>query len=262
VIPERRAPEVSTFDQDILPQASVYQMNSVPDSLLARTANPLSIIEGGYVGSFGWLGSDQNWGVGGPAGRSDQFIVRQVRPFYAPVAGTYTFRVTNDDGAWLWVNGNEVVKNVGLHPTTSVEGSVYLGVGLHTLAVKFFENSGGAYAGYAWRAPGDDNFSLVPQPPTAERLVTRFNLGQQVVVAADDMGGTGLRELALWINGSQQSSSTRPISLSLGSGLHTVEYQGFDKSDGAGNASGRVSVRYQVDPNLRVRRSFVPQIGR
>jgi hypothetical protein len=133
---------------------------------------------------------------------------------------------------------------------------------LHTLAVKFFENSGGAYAGYAWRAPDETTFSPVPAPPMAERLGTRFKLGQQVVVTADDLGGTGLRELAIWINGSQQPSSTRPIALSLGTGVHTVEYQGFDKGDGAGNASGRAAVRYQVDPNLRIHRSFVPQLTR
>ncbi len=262
VVPERRAPEISTFDQDILPQASVYQLTAVPDSLLARTANPLSVIEGGYVGSFDWMGSDQNWGSGGPVDQSDYFIVRQVRPFYAPVSGTYTFRLTNDDGAWLWVNGNEVVKNIGLHPTTSAQGSVYLNAGLHTLAVKFFENGGGAYAAYAWRMPGDTNFSLIPVPPTTARIGTRFTLGQQVVVAADDLGGTGLRELALWINGSQQSSSNRPIALSLGSGWYTVEYQAFDKGEGAGNASGRAAVSYQVDPNLRLYRNFAPHIKR
>ncbi len=262
VVPERRAPQVSTFDGNLQPQASVYQLTAVPDSLLGRTIYPLSALEGAYVGSFNWLGSDQNWGTGGPLGQRDRFVIRQVRPFYVPADGTYTFRLTNDDGAWLWVDGTEVVKNVGLHPATSAEGSRYLTAGLHTIAVKFFENGGDAYAGYAWRGPRDGSFGQIPTPPVAEHIGTRFRPGQQIIVAADDLGGMGLRALDIWVNGSQQPSSARPIALSLGSGWHTVEYQARDNGDGNGNTSSVARVQYQVDPNFQLERVFMPAIRR
>ncbi len=262
VKPEQRGPEVSTFDGNFSPQASVYQLGAVPDSLLARTANPLSVVEGRRVGSFSWLGDDQNWGTSGPLGQTDRFIVRQVRSFFAPVSGTYRFRLTNDDGAWLWVDGTEVVKNIGLHPTTSAEGSTYLNAGLHTIAVKFFENTGGAYAGYSWRGPSDAVFSSIPTPAGAEHIGERFKPGQQVVVAADDLGGTGLRSLDLSINGTQQASSTNPIPLSLGTGWHTIQYHARDLVDGSGNISESASVRYLVDPDLQINRAFIPRVSR
>ncbi len=235
VSPERRAPEPIRLDNKYQAQASVYQMVATPDSLLARTNNPLSILEGNHVGAFNWDGSDQNWLSGGPVGQTDRFVVRQVRAFHAPTAGTYRFRVTSDDGAWLWIDGNEVARNEGLHPVSSAEGSVYLAAGLHTLAVKFFENGGEAYAGYAWMPPGAAGFITVPAPSGARYDGTRFGSGQQLVLATDDLGGSGVRTLRYWIDGGgeQQSASGR-IPLSLAHGSHTITYQAEDNNGNKG----------------------------
>ncbi|HEX6288161.1 MAG TPA: N-acetylmuramoyl-L-alanine amidase [Herpetosiphonaceae bacterium] len=235
VTPERRAPEPIRLDNAYKSQASVYQLIPTPDSLLARTVNPLSIIEGSYIGAFTWDGSDQNWAGAGPLGQTERFVVRQVRAFYVPASGTYRFRVTSDDGAWLWVDGREVVRNEGLHPTSSKEGSVYLATGLHTLAVKFFENAGEAYAGYSWQPPGAAEFTTVPAPSGAIYDGTRFGGGQQLVLAADDLGGSGIRTMRYWIDGGgeQQSASGR-VPISLGDGSHTIVYQAEDNNGNSG----------------------------
>jgi hypothetical protein len=245
VTPERRAPEPIRLDGGYKSQASVYQLLPTPDSLLARTTNALSIVESTYIGAFTWDGSDQNWGSGGPLGQSERFVVRQVRPFYAPAAGNYRFRVTSDDGAWLWIDGREVVRNEGLHPASSVEGSVYLSAGLHTLAVKFFENTGEAYAGYSWMPPGAASFTTVPAPSGAVYDGTRFGSGQQLVLAADDLGGVGVRMLRYWIDGgSEQQSASGRIPINLGDGTHTIAYQAEDNN---GNQGFQRSVTITVD---------------
>jgi hypothetical protein len=259
VNPEQRAPDVVRFDKSFGPVASVYKLKQVPDSLLARTVNPLSIIEDSYVGSFGWDGFDQNWGANGPLGQSDDFVVRQVRPFVAPVSGTYRFRVTSDDGSWLWVDGRLVVSNVGLHSATSSEGAVYLIAGTHTLSVKFFENMGEAYSAYAWMPPSAAGFASVPRPASAAHVGPHFGVGEQLLLAADDLGGSGLNLLRYWIDGgNEQQSLSGRIPISLSAGTHTVEYQAEDLE---GNWSGRASVAFTVDPNLRIRRTFLPQIS-
>jgi hypothetical protein len=245
VSPERRAPEPIRLDNTYQSQASVYQMIAAPDSLLARTKSALSIVEGSNVGAFNWDGSEQNWLSGGPAGQTERFVVRQVRAFYAPTAGTYRFRITSDDGSWLWVDGREVTRNEGLHPASSVEGSVYLGAGLHTLAVKFFENAGEAYAGYAWMPPGAAAFTTIPAPSGARYDGTRFSSGQQLVLATDDLGGSGVRTLRYWIDGGgEQQSTSGLIPLSLGHGSHTIAYQAEDNN---GNKGFQRMVNITVD---------------
>ncbi|HEY0603754.1 MAG TPA: N-acetylmuramoyl-L-alanine amidase [Herpetosiphonaceae bacterium] len=245
VTPERRAPEPLRIDATYKSQASVYQLVPTPDSLLARTTNAMSVVEGTFLGALTWDGSDLNWMSGGPMNQSERFVVRQVRPFYAPAAGTYRFKITSDDGAWLWVNGQEIVRNEGLHPTSSKEGSIYLSAGLHTLAVKFFENTGEAYAGYSWMPPGAAGFITVPAPSGAVYDGTRFGGGQQLVLAADDLGGVGVRTLRYWIDGgSEQQSASGRAPISLGDGAHTVTYQAEDNN---GNLGFQRSVSLTVD---------------
>jgi hypothetical protein len=245
VTSERRAPEPLRLDNSYRSQASVYQLVPAPDSLLARTTNALSIVEGTYIGSFTWDGADQNWASGGPLGQTDRFVVRQVRPFSVPVSGTYRFQVTSDDGSWLWIDGREVVRNEGLHPASSADGSIYLSAGLHTLAVKFFENAGEAYAGYAWMPPGAAAFTSVPAPSGAVYDGTRFGSGQQLVLATDDLGGSGVRALHYWIDGgAEQQSTSGRVPISLGDGSHTIMYQAEDHN---GNKGYQRMVNITVD---------------
>jgi hypothetical protein len=58
--------------------------------------------------------------------------------------GSYTFSTTSDDGSFLWIDGNLVVNNGGLHGPESQSGTVELAEGFHSIRVEFFENSGGA----------------------------------------------------------------------------------------------------------------------
>lgn len=60
-------------------------------------------------------------------------------------AGMYYFSTTSDDGSRLWVDGNLVVDNWGLHGVKNVIGEVSLSQGYHKVQVQFFNNEHGAH---------------------------------------------------------------------------------------------------------------------
>jgi hypothetical protein len=53
--------------------------------------------------------------------------------------GEYKFRLSSDDGSILWINGQEVVNNDGVHGESSTEGTVELKKGLHQIKVWYFQ---------------------------------------------------------------------------------------------------------------------------
>jgi hypothetical protein len=209
VRPESFRPEGAGYDELLNPVAHVYRLGGVPDNFLARTHNPLSIPTQEYLGSFAWNGAFLDWGGGGPvAGAADDFVVEQVRSFIAPTSGTYTFGVSSDDGAWLWVDGRLVVDNSGLHgvhdsneapgaPTNDITGTIELSAGPHTFAFKYFERGGTAAAGYSVQLPGESGFTLLPDGlgGGAAHVGTTFVEHPEIHIAADDQGGSGIERI-------------------------------------------------------------------
>ena len=61
-----------------------------------------------------------------------------------PVAGTYTFYTSSDDGSMVFINGQAIVNNWGGHGIQERSGTVYLTEGVHGFALNFY-NSGGGY---------------------------------------------------------------------------------------------------------------------
>ena len=244
VTPERRAPDTGATEPTGGALASVYQLQRAPASHLARATDASSVKEGAYVGSFAWDGSAQLWEEGGPAGQSDQFVVVQTRPFYAPASGQYTFELSSDDGGWLWVDGAQIVSNYGLHGVESVSGTRWLPEGLHVLTVKYFEYVGGAYARYSWLPPGASDFAAIPVPRSAGAAERRGALGpgQQVALVADDLGGRGVSELRYAVDGGPEQVIAGNVGmLSLPDGRHSVTYRAMDRL-GAWSASKSVTL--------------------
>ncbi len=248
VVPDDRGPTMSSVDSNGQPLASVYQLNSAPDSLFQRSDDPASAREGDLIGTITWDGSGQNWGSGGPLGQSDHYIVDQARPFVAPVAGMYTFETTTDDGSWLWVDGDLVVSNPGLHSNTSVSSSKWLNAGVHALGVKYFEATGGAYARYSWLEAGSTVWSTIPvlQSLGAPQRGTIFGAGQQIAIVADDLGGLGTNRIEYFVDGSTipQEQNGSILKLSLDDGDHWVWYRAVDNG---GSWSANVPVLVRVD---------------
>jgi hypothetical protein len=72
----------------------------------------------------------------------------------APTNGAYTFYLNSDDGSILWLDGNPVVNNDGVHPAREVSGTANLTAGMHQLIVGYFEVNESQLLNVSWSGPG------------------------------------------------------------------------------------------------------------
>ena len=70
------------------------------------------------------------------------------------VAGEYTLRMRSSDGALLWLDGELVMENRGVHAVTSVSVTLQLSAGLHDLKIHYFEHVSKATLKLEWKLPG------------------------------------------------------------------------------------------------------------
>jgi alpha-L-fucosidase len=89
-----------------------------------------------------------------PESRIDRFGFRYHGYYEAPHDGVYTFYLASDDGSNLYVDGQKVVNNDGLHSLEEKSGSVALAAGAHAITIDFFEKSGGHELTLAVSEPG------------------------------------------------------------------------------------------------------------
>ena len=78
----------------------------------------------------------------------------------------YRFALSSDDGSKLWIGGQLVVDNDGLHGSIEKRGAIALGAGLHAIEVVWFNATGGAELELRWAAPGQ---AFVEVPKAALR---------------------------------------------------------------------------------------------
>lgn len=102
-----------------------------------------------------------NWHPGGLADFGADFN----GPMNVASTGTYTFKLTSDDGSRLFIDGLllPVVDNGGAHSQTDATGSILLGKGLHSFEVRFFECCDGP-SGVDLTVP--EGITLTPEPST------------------------------------------------------------------------------------------------
>jgi len=95
---------------------------------------------------------DFDWGAGSPDGSipADNFSVRWARSLgFSP--GNYRFYASCDDGVRIFVDGNLVVDawQDQKQPNT-ISADIYLGDGLHSIVVEYYEHGGQASAHVWW----------------------------------------------------------------------------------------------------------------
>jgi len=268
VTQELLAPSPISYDDQLRPVAYVYHMGSVPDNLLARTQDSLSVVKGALAGSFAWDGHLIDWGQGGPvADLNDSFIIEQSRVFVAPTAGEYAFQTTSSDGSWLWVDSTAVVANSGLHATTSLTGTINLTAGRHVLSFKYFDRSGEAVAGYSVKMPGAASFSGIidglggSNSDVDMRSGSTFAQLHGITIAADDQGGSGVVKLRVSFDGITWNDIQGSVFTlnSLVDGSYTLHYTAVDA---AGNESPVQTLSFRVDSTLQFQQTYLPMITR
>ncbi|MGC4121293.1 MAG: DUF4082 domain-containing protein [Myxococcales bacterium] len=137
--------------------------------------------------SFDWMGGSPASGIA-----SNTFSARWTGQVQAPIAGTYTFTTTSDDGVRLWVNGQKLIDNWTVHSLTTNSGQIALSAGQRCdLKLEYFERNGNANINLSWAIPGD-TVKTIPStylfPTSSAGTCTPNCSGKQC--GSDGCGGT------------------------------------------------------------------------
>ncbi|GBD34730.1 Anti-sigma-I factor RsgI3 [bacterium HR35] len=90
-----------------------------------------------------------------PLGKADGWSLRVYGCVYIPVAGTYTFYVTSDDGVRLWVNWQILVDQWRDQGATTYSANyTFSSPGWYPLRIDHYENAGGERLLLEWSGPG------------------------------------------------------------------------------------------------------------
>lgn len=78
-------------------------------------------------------------GFPGVTDRFEWFAIDYQGRIMLPQAGTYTFRLTSDDGSKLFIDGEQVIDNDGIHGPGPADGEATLTAGMHDVRVQYFQ---------------------------------------------------------------------------------------------------------------------------
>lgn len=91
------------------------------------------------------------------------FGIRFEGRLVVPTTGTYALRITSDDGSILWIDGQKVIDNDGVHAPRTVNADYVLTAGNHPFRLDYYQ--GPRYLiqlQLLWKKPGDSAHSIVP----------------------------------------------------------------------------------------------------
>ncbi len=94
--------------------------------------------------------------------RSDNFALVFSGYLEVEQAGAHAFFTTSDDGSQLFIDGQLIVDNDGLHGPLEKTGQVVLQAGFHAITVSMFDATGGEMLSVAWQPPGKPKTALSP----------------------------------------------------------------------------------------------------
>ncbi|MEW2446432.1 ricin-type beta-trefoil lectin domain protein [Streptomyces parvulus] len=103
-----------------------------------------------------------DWSAPADFGLESNFVTHVLGNLHAPGAGSYTLRLTSDDGSRLWIDDEVVIDHGGLHGPEPKDATVELTSGPHALRIEHFERDGGEQLTLAWKPPGAAAFTVVP----------------------------------------------------------------------------------------------------
>ncbi|MGV9456760.1 ricin-type beta-trefoil lectin domain protein [Streptomyces sp. NPDC003635] len=135
-----------------------------------------------------------DWSSADQFGLETHFVTHVIGNLSASRAGSYTFRLTSDDGSRLWIDDQLVINHDGLHGAEPKDGTVNLTAGYHSLRIEHFERDGGQQLTLAWKPPDAPGFSVVPNSvlSTDADVVRVTSPGRKECEAGADSPGDGL----------------------------------------------------------------------
>ncbi|MFI7219926.1 family 16 glycoside hydrolase [Micromonospora maritima] len=157
--------------------------------------NEICTLKPGQTPNVDKLMSTINWTSTADFGFDDYFVSQVIGNLDVTQAGSYTFRLTSDDGSRLTIDDTVVIDHDGLHgPTPPKEGTRTLTAGLHPLRIDHFERTGGQQITLEWKTPGSSTFTVVPNSAlSTDAGVVRVTApGKKECEGVTDSPGDGL----------------------------------------------------------------------
>ncbi|HVK70061.1 MAG TPA: PA14 domain-containing protein [Polyangium sp.] len=85
-------------------------------------------------------------GFPGVLAQEEWFAIRYEGPFDLSQEGSYIFKLLSDDGAILYIDGEKIVDNDGVHVPQEAQGTKTLKAGRHQLRLDYFQGKKGTVA--------------------------------------------------------------------------------------------------------------------
>ncbi|NOQ77216.1 MAG: hypothetical protein GQ475_05420, partial [Methylococcaceae bacterium] len=203
-----------------------------------------------------------------PRLRDNDFGFRHFAQIKVPTTGDYQFFLTSDDGSKLFIDGQILVNNDGLHGALTRGASIHLAAGLHRIEVHFFEASGGQRLDVEWQGPDfarqviSSKSLRLAEPensfPVAVDDSARAEANAEVIidVLKNDIDTDGdviqLVSLGAAENGTVQIQANK-IVYQANSGFTGTDHFTYVISDGRGGEdSGLVTVQVHMGAGLAV----------
>lgn len=118
----------------------------------------LKVIRTDATVNFNWNSSSPD-----PSMAQTNYSVRWVGQVEAEYSETYTFYTNTDDGARLWVNGQELVNDWQDQGPTEYSGTIALQAGQkYNIEMDYYQDGGGAVAQLSWSSPSQSK-EIVPE---------------------------------------------------------------------------------------------------
>jgi len=175
--------------------------------LVARQAGELGYVEFGFPAELleGWLvtgfeGShfeksmfveswervDRNWRGGQPDPRlpGDAFSYRLESILNVATAADWTFELTSDDGARLWIDGRLAINHWGHHGMSARRTTVKLAAGAHDVRIDYYELDGWAGLRLQGGPAGEPLRLTLP----VRKVPVEFEVPEYFVRQRDDLG--------------------------------------------------------------------------
>ena len=105
--------------------------------------------------------------------RDTNYFMRFSGSLSVPTNGSYTLYLNSADGSRLWLDGNLVVNNDGVHAPAEVSTVTNLSAGMHALVIGYFQTADAQVLNASWAGPG---FAKQPIPSSALSLSGLTNL--------------------------------------------------------------------------------------
>ena len=95
--------------------------------------------------------------------RQINYSIRYQGYLSVPEAGLFWFQLDSDDGSELFIDGQSVVSNLGLHGRRQRRGKTHLSSGSHSIEVTYQQAHGDSFFAVLWKPPDQQTYQEIPQ---------------------------------------------------------------------------------------------------